>query len=397
MSREGVTAPEGWLAAGVAAGTKPSGDLDLALVCSDRPATVAGAFTTNKVVGAPIVVCRNRVGSGRARGVVVSAGIANVSTGSDGLRDAVQMATAAAEICGVPEEEMLVSSTGMIGPRLPMDRVLPGIKAAGTALSAQGSDDAARAILTTDTRPKTAVRRIDIDGRTVTVGGMAKGAGMIAPRMAVLQATLLVYLTTDATADPAWLRQVVAAGIGPTFNSITIDNCTSTSDTVLLFANGASGATADGSELFAGAVHEVMADLAYAVVADGEGATKVVRVRVTGATTDLDARAVAGEVANSMLVRSAVWGRDPNWGRVAQAAGQAVDAALDPQRLRIAFGGVGLAVDGLDTGRRAEAAEAFVGEEVVLDVDLGLGSGRAEVLTCDLTPDYIRFNADYTT
>ncbi len=397
MSRDGVTASAGWVAAGVAAGTKPSGDLDLALVCSDRPATVAGAFTTNKVVGAPVTVCRNRVGSGRARGVVVSAGVANVSTGRAGLSDAVQMAAAAAEVCGVPEEEMLVSSTGMIGPRLPMDRVLPGIDEAGTRLSADGWADAARAILTTDTRPKTAVRRIELGGRTVTVGGMAKGAGMIAPRMAVPQATLLVYLTTDGAADPSWLRQVVAAGIGPTFNSITIDNCMSTSDTVLLFANGASGAAVDGSEIFAGAVHEVMADLAYAVVADGEGATKVVRVQVGGAATDAEARAVAGEVANSMLVRSAVWGRDPNWGRVAQAAGQSPDAALDPRKLRIGFGGVDLAVDGVDTGRAAEAAESLVGQEVVIAVDLGLGSGRAEVLTCDLTPDYIRFNADYTT
>jgi glutamate N-acetyltransferase/amino-acid N-acetyltransferase len=225
---------------------------------------------------------------------------------------------------------------------------------------------------------------------------MAKGAGMIAPRM-VPQATLLVFLTTDAVASASVLQNAVAAALPKSFNAITVDGCMSTSDTVLLLANGSSGADVAGSEAFTTAVTEVMADLAYKVVADGEGATRVVRVRVTGAASDEDAYAASREIASSILVRSAVYGGDPNYGRIVQALGQA-PCALDPDKLRITVGGVDLSVGGAGTGRNEEAAKALAqGGDAIIEADLGLGSASFEYLTCDLTPEYVKFNAEYTT
>ncbi len=391
-----VTAPQGWLAAGVHAGTKPSGDLDLTLVVSDRPATVAGAFTTSKVPSAHVLLCGPRVATGHSRGFCVSAGIANAFTGAEGLADAESMAAAAAAAVSVAPDEMLVAATGTIGDRLPMDLVIAGIGAAADALSPAGGEDAADAIRTTDAYRKTAVRTVEIDGVKVTIGGMAKGAGMIAPRM-VPQATLLVFLTTDAAVSPDALRGIVERALPLSFNAITVDGCMSTSDTVLLFANGASGASADGSVVFEAAVTEVMRDLAYAVVADGEGASRVIRVQVTGACTDDDAYAAAREIASSVLLRCAIYGGDPSYGRVVQALGQA-DVALDPDLVRISIAGVELSAGGVATGKTEQAAKALTaGGDVEIGVELGLGSSAFEYLTCDLTPDYVRFNAEYTT
>jgi glutamate N-acetyltransferase/amino-acid N-acetyltransferase len=250
--------------------------------------------------------------------------------------------------------------------------------------------------MTTDTRPKTASRTFEVDGRYITVGGMAKGAGMIAPRME-LQGTLLVFLTTDAACDGPSLQRAVTNAVPSTFNAITIDGCMSTSDTVLFFANGASGVDACGSDAFDRAVHEVMADLAYAVVADGEGATRVIRVRVTGASSEDDATEAAREIATSDLLRAAVWGNDPNMGRIVQALGQA-DVHVDPGKVSVAMCGVPLSSGGSETGRRGEAAEAMrKGGEVLVEVGLGLGSFAFDFLTCDLTPEYVTFNAEYTT
>lgn len=389
-----VTAPKGWLAAGVRAGTKPSGDIDLALVVSDRPATVAGAFTTSTVPSAHVQLCKPRVAGGRARGFCVTAGNANVFTGEAGVRDAEAMAATAARATGAPSDEMLVCATGTIGSRLPIDAVLGGIESAARALSTEGGELAANAIRTTDAYPKTGVRTVEIDGVTVTIGGMAKGAGMIAPRM-VPEGTLLVFLTTDVAASHEVLTDVIEAGLPTSFNAITVDGCMSTSDTVLLLANGAAGVEADGA--FAGAVCDLMSELAYKVVADGEGATRVIRVRLTGAASEEDAYAASKEVASSILLRCAVYGGDPNYGRVVQALGQA-PALLDPSKLRIGIGGVELSVGGVETGRGDEVAKALAaGGDVVIDVDLGLGRGSFEYLTCDLTPEYVRFNADYTT
>ena len=391
-----VTAAQGWVAAGVRAGTKPSGDIDLALVFSEHAATVAGAFTTSRVPSAHVQLCGPRVASGSSRGVLVSAGIANAFTGAAGVEDAARMAALAADALGIDEAEMLTCATGTIGPRIPVDDVAPAIAQAAKALSVDGGDDAAKAICTTDTRPKTATRAVDIGGTYVTVGGMAKGAGMIAPRME-LQGTLLVFLTTDAAVDAAGLRAVLAPGVESTFNAITVDGCMSTSDTVLLFANGASGVDATGSEAFANAVHDVLAELAYAVVSDGEGATRVIRVQVAGARSDDDAREIAREIALSALLKAAVWGNDPNMGRIVQAAGQA-DAYLVPDKLTVSMCGVPLSHAGAETGRRDEAAVRLKeGGEVVIGLELGLGTGEFEFLTCDLTPEYVTFNADYTT
>jgi glutamate N-acetyltransferase/amino-acid N-acetyltransferase len=391
-----VTAPAGWLASAVHAGTKPSGKLDLALVFSDRPAAVAGAFTTSRIPSAHVTLCRPRVASGRARGFCVTAGIANAFTGEAGVADAEAMAAAAAAAAGVPVEEMLVAATGTIGHRLPMDLVREGITRAAAALSPAGGADAALAITTTDAYPKTSVRTVEVGGTTITVGGMAKGAGMIAPRM-VPVATLLVFITTDAAASPELLRGIVARGLPLSFNAITVDGCMSTSDTALLFANGAAGVDADGSSAFEDAVVEVMRELAYAVVADGEGASRVIRVRVRGAASDEDAYAAAREIASSVLLRCAIYGGDPNYGRVAQALGQA-GADVDPGRLTISIAGVELSRGGVDTGRTEEAAKALAaGGDVAIEVDLSLGRSSFEYLTCDLTPEYVRFNAEYTT
>ncbi len=395
-----VTAAAGWLASGVRAGTKPSGDLDLALLWSEHPATVAGAFTTSRVPSAHVQLCKPRVSSGVARGVLVSAGIANAFTGPDGLADAHRMCEAAASATGTPDGEMLTCATGTIGPRIPVDDVLPAIEQAAKALSTDGAEDASHAIMTTDTRAKTAVRTFEvpgeIGGRYITVGGMAKGAGMIAPRMEP-QGTLLVFLTTDAAADASVLRDALTFSVPTTFNAITVDGCMSTSDTVLLFANGASGVDVSGETSFREAVRDVLADLAYQVVADGEGATRVIRIVVTGAADEADAYAGAREIANSALLKSAVWGNDANLGRIVQALGQA-DVKLDPDRLTVSMAGVELSKGGLETGRRDEAAaELRKGGEALIEVDMGIGAGRFQYLTCDLTPDYVKFNADYTT
>ena len=391
-----VTAASGWLAAGVRAGTKPSGDLDLALVWSEHPATVAGAFTTSRVPSAHVQVCKPRVAAGLARGVLVSSGIANAFTGQGGVDDTVRLCEVAAEALGCPSGEMLMCATGTIGPRLPVDDIAEAIGAASGALSAAGGDDASQAIMTTDTRPKTAVRAVEIGGTYITVGGMAKGAGMIAPTMEP-QGTLLVFLTTDAAADAATLRHALAASVPTTFNAISVDGCMSTSDTVLLFANGASGVDVAGSGAFADAVHGVLADLAYQVVADGEGATRVIRVVVTGAADETDAREAAREIASSALLKSAIWGNDANLGRIVQALGQA-DCKLDPDRLGVSMAGVALSHGGLETGKRDEAAAKLAaGGEALIEVDLGLGAGTFTFLTCDLTPEYVKFNADYTT
>jgi glutamate N-acetyltransferase/amino-acid N-acetyltransferase len=391
-----VTAAAGWLASGVRAGTKPSGDLDLALVFSEHPACVAGAFTTSRVPSAHVQLCKPRVASGLARGFVVSAGIANAFTGAAGVEDTVRVCDAAAAALNIPSEEMLMCATGTIGPRLPVDDLIGAIGGAVKALSTDGASDAAHAIMTTDTRPKTATRTVEVNGRFVTVGGMAKGAGMIAPRMEP-QGTLLVFLTTDAAADAATLRHAVASSIGTTFNAISVDGCMSTSDTVLLFANGASGVDVAGSDAFVEAVQGVLADLAYMVVADGEGATRVIRIVVTGAADETDAREAAREVASSALLKSAIWGNDANLGRIVQALGQA-DCKLDPDRLSVSMGGVELSRGGLETGKRNEAAAKLAaGGEALIEVDLGLGAGSFTFLTCDLTPEYVKFNADYTT
>ncbi|HET8787329.1 MAG TPA: bifunctional glutamate N-acetyltransferase/amino-acid acetyltransferase ArgJ [Actinomycetes bacterium] len=407
--RLGVTAAAGFGAAGVTCGLKASGAPDLALVVGDPGTVAAGVFTTNQVVAAPVTWSRDRLAaSGDARVVVLNSGNANACTGPAG--DAAVLATverAAAEL-GCRAEQVLVCSTGVIGVPLQVARVADGVAKAAAALDRSGGLAAAEAILTTDTVTKQAGGRV---AGGVTVGGMAKGAAMLAPELgpALAHATMLAVLTTDAVAAVEVLREALEAGVATTFNRITVDGAQSTNDTVLLLASGASGVRADPGEL-AEAVRAVCRDLAGQLLADAEGGTKVVSVQVGGAGGEEQALAVARRVADSPLVKTAVYGGDPNWGRVLQAAGTA-GVGFDPGLVRLEVAGgpgaagiepaagprerVLLVSQGRPTG--ADAGAAMAATEIELRLHLGGSGPWAEVRTSDLTPEYVRLNSEYTT
>lgn len=386
----------GFRASGLHCGIKKSGESDLALVVSDRPAAAAGVFTRSRFPGAPVVLTRRRIRPGRARAIVVTSGNANVATGRAGLRDAEATAALVAREAGLAETDVLVASTGVIGRRLPMDRVRAGIPRAVRALSPSGWRRSARAILTTDRSPKIAVAR----GRGFTVVGMAKGAGMVMPDMA----TLLAFAFTDLAVEPRFLRRIVRDVATRTFGRLTIDGQTSTSDMFLVLANGAAGNRAVRSlqgagGSFARALETVAASLAEALARDGEGVTRVARVAVEGARSGADAERVARAVGNSVLVKTALFGADPNWGRIVQAAG-ASGAGIDPARLGVRIGGIELLRRGTPVGGSPalrRAARAMRRATVDITVRLDLGTARAEVLTTDLSYEYVRINAEYTT
>jgi glutamate N-acetyltransferase/amino-acid N-acetyltransferase len=389
----------GFRSAGVHCGIKSDG-LDLALLTSDRPAAVAGVFTRSTVVGAPVELTRSRVRSGRTRAVVINSGISNVAMGARGRRDARAMTDEAARVLGVRPEEVLVASTGVIGAPLPMQRVRRGIRAAGAALAADGMDRAARAIMTTDTFPKLAVASARIGGRPIAVAGIAKGSGMIEPDMA----TMLAFLVTDAAVTPAFLRSALRGAVDESFNRISVDGEGSTSDMVLLLANGAAGnavlrgARSPGARRFRAAVSEVATALARDLARDGEGATKLIDVRVSGARSAVQAERAARRIANSLLVKTAVFGGDANWGRILQTVG-AGRIALRLDRTSVRLGGITVFRDGASTGpaARRRAAARLARPEIEIAVDLGAGRARAQVWTCDLSYDYVRINAEYTT
>ena len=393
----GVTAPAGFRAAGVACGIKASG-LDLALLVSDPPARSAGVFTTNLAAAAPVAVTREhlRRSDATTAAVIVNSGCANACTGARGLADARDMAAAAAGLVGCPIEQVLVSSTGVIGAHLDRVKVRQGIGLAAEALSRDGHAAAAEAIMTTDPRPKDAAVRATTPAGPFRVGGIAKGAGMIEPNMA----TMLAFLTTDAGVEPALLQDALREAAETTFNAITVDGEPSTNDMVLLLANGRSGVRIDGAArpAFVEALGAVCRELALAVVKGGEGATKLVSCRVTGARTADEAKRAARAVANSPLVKTAVHGGDPNWGRIVAVAGRA-GVGFDLARARVAIGGVELFRDErIFEDREAAAAEHLKTSEVELALDLGAGGdGAATVWTCDFSAEYIRINADYRT
>jgi glutamate N-acetyltransferase/amino-acid N-acetyltransferase len=382
-----VCAATGFRAAGVAAGLKRSGGLDLALIVSDTPASAAGVFTAHRAAAAPVHVSRERVAGGVAQVIVVNAGCANAVTGARGRRDAEAMAAEAAAAVGVDPGQALVCSTGKIGNFLPMDRVSSGITEAASQL---GTDDlsAADAILTTDTRRKTAALSHDAGWR---LGGMAKGAGMISPDMA----TMLAFITTDAVVAPDVLQKALTAAVNDSFNAITVDGECSTNDTVLVLANGASGVTPSADDV-AAALGSVCGSLARAIVADGEGATKFVRICVTGARTPEEARRAARSVAESPLVKCALFGEDANWGRVAAALGK-TDVGLDLDVLSIAMGGVTLFDRGqpVDGDAEARAHEGLTAHEISIDCDLAVGDASGEILTTDFSHGYVDINAEY--
>lgn len=394
----GVTAPAGFRATGIACGIKPAGKLDLALIVSDAPASAAGVFTTNAAQAAPVVISRRHldVTGGHACAVIVNSGCANACTGPEGLDHAVQMARETGHVLGCAGEEVLVASTGVIGVKLPMEKVLSGIPQAGQALSLDGGAHAARAIMTTDPFPKEAAAEATVRHRSFRVGGMAKGSGMIEPMMA----TMLGFITTDAHVAPPLLRRALKAAVDVTFNAISVDGECSTNDCVFALANGASGValTEEDFPVLVSALRHVCEPLAISIVRGGEGATKLITIRVTGARTPEDAKTTARAIANSPLVKTAVHGGDPNWGRLVAVAGRAT-STLVLDRARVRIGPVELFSDGVPHDERApEAAEYLRGTDISLDVDLGTGGpGEARMWSCDLTAEYVRINADYRT
>jgi len=395
-----ITLPAGFVAAGVKCGIKASGKHDLAIVACEKDAAAAVVLTRNQVFGAPVAWCRKALprGYGLLRGMVINSGCSNVCTGPRGRKDAATMARLAGAALGVGASKMLVASTGIIGHPLPMAKIRAGIAAAAAQLGTGHDEDTLLAIMTTDTRPKSAVVQTRIGGKLVTVAGIVKGSGMIAPSMA----TMIGVLTTDAAVAPAALHKALRQAVAGSFNAITVDSDTSTSDTVAVFASGAAGnrTLAAGSadyRKFAAALAEVCGELARAVVADGEGATKLVRIAVRGARSDNEAEIAAKSVANSPLFKCAVHGGDPNWGRIAAALGKSA-AKIDPQRLVIRIGGVTIFARG--TGRKFDLAKVethLKGAEVDVACELGLGKGRFTAITCDLSREYIAINADYHT
>ena len=383
-----VVAPAGFVAAGIACGIKEAGDADLSLVATDdgAPVAAAGVFTQNLVVAAPVTTSRRHLAAtgGHAAAVVLSSGNANAGTGARGEADAEHMCKLVAVEIGASPESVLVCSTGLIGYELPMDRLTAGIPALVAARGAEVAHGAAaaEAIMTTDTRAKQTVVR----GDGFVVGGMAKGAAMLAPNMA----TMLAVLTTDADVEPDILRTVLQAGVADSFNAMTIDGCTSTNDTVLLLANGRAGRP--DPDAFGAAVAEACLDLASQMVGDAEGHTKVVTVRVTGAASDDEARRAARKVAESQLVKCSWFGGDPYWGRVASDLGTA-GVALDPTTLVIGYGGTVISRGCVSVGHDAAAlADHMAGGHLDLHCDLGVGDGQARVLTNDLTYGYIDEN-----
>ena len=392
-----VTSPRGVRAAGGHCGIKPSRP-DLALVVTAAPAAAAVCFTTNRVQAAPVLVSREQIRGGRAQAVVINSGNANACTGEQGLRDAWEMVHLVARALGVSPGLVLVASTGVIGIPLPMERLRRGIPALAASLGTQG-EEAAEAILTTDAFPKTGAVQIEIGGCAVTLGGMAKGAGMIHPRMA----TTLSMVTTDAAVDPPLLQRTLRDAVERSFNRISVDGDTSTNDTIFLLATGASGAPLlrspddPGFADFQEALVALTQHLARQIVRDGEGATKVIEVTVTGAASDEDARRAGEAITTSPLVKTAAYGREPNWGRILAAVGRS-GADVDPARVAVSVGGVRLVEGGVGDGERMPAAaEAMRASEFTIEVDLGLGAGSWNGWTCDLTESYVRLNSGYMT
>jgi glutamate N-acetyltransferase/amino-acid N-acetyltransferase len=393
----GVSTPRGFRAAGVSAGIKASGSLDLALLVSDAPAQAAAVFTTNKAIAAPIVVSREHLSrsGGTARAIVVNSGCANACTGEDGLTVARDTTTEAARLIGCPGEQVLVASTGVIGVGLPFEKIRAGLPAAHRGLGTDGGPLAARAIMTTDPFPKESATRFVLGSREVTIGGMAKGSGMIEPMMA----TMLGFVTTDAAVPKALLDRALREAVDLTFNAITVDGECSTNDCVMLLANGASGATVDDVSYgaFTAGLTAVCRELALGIVRGGEGATKLVTVQVTGAASSDEARKAAKAIANSPLVKTAIHGGDPNWGRLIAVAGRA-GVAFELERAAVAIGSTVLFKDGRPHDEKApEAAEYLKGKELTVSVDLGAGRASSTVWTCDLSAEYVRINADYRT
>ena len=396
MTKTGVTAPMGFLASGVACGLKKNGNYDLAMVVSDHPAQAAGIFTTNVVKGHSLKWSREKVQSGVARGVVINSGCANACVGPQGDKDACDMATHAAQLMGCNPEEVMLGSTGVIGFPLDMQKVKHGINQAFDSLSSQGGSMASKAIMTTDTFPKEASATFVLDGKTITIGGMAKGSGMIHPNMA----TMISVLTTDAAISQKLLDKALKSVADRSFNRVSVDGDTSVCDKVLILANGVAGNTpimTEGQDYhrFVEALLEVSITLSKMLARDGEGATKLVEIRVTHCSDKNTAHLVLNAIAKSPLVKTALFGQDANWGRIFTAAGYS-GASFDPEKVDIYLGnlmvcskGVALAFD------EKRAAEILNEKEILITLDFNAGAIEDRIWTCDLSLDYVKINGSY--
>ena len=394
----GVTFPKGFKAAGVKAGIKKSGNLDLALIYTEKEAAVAGVFTKNAVAAAPVIVSREVVKGGKAHAIVANAGCANACTGETGLANARKMAALAAAQVGCAPDDVLVGSTGIIGVNLPMDKLEAGIKAAAAELSEDGSKNAGNAIITTDTYSKACSCEVEIGGQAVRFGAIAKGSGMIQPNMA----TMLCYITTDANISSQLMQKALSEIVEVSFNMISVDGDMSTNDTVLVLANGASGAAeiTDGSpeyDKFYATLKEICQELSKRIAADGEGATKFLTINVSGTKTFEDAKTVAMSIAKSPLVKTAFFGEDPNWGRVICAVGYA-GIPMVPEKTVIKFGGVPVYANGLGAEFNEDDIHKVMAEhDIVIDVEMGMGDAKATVWSCDFSYEYVKINGEYHT
>ena len=395
----GITAPRGFKAAGVKAGIKKSGREDVAVIYSEVPAAAAAVFTTNSMAAAPVVVSRDNIKGGLLSAIVVNSGCANACTGERGLADARTMVSQTAELLNVSPQSILVSSTGVIGVPLPMDKVRDGISRAVVELSPDGHESAMQAIMTTDTFAKKAAYEFSLDGKAVRIAGIAKGAGMIHPNMA----TMLSYITTDANISAPLLEEALKHAVDLTFNMITVDGDTSTNDTLCIMANGQAGNrlidsinSADYQDFLA-ALETVCRYLAQQVVRDGEGATKFLEITVKGARNFAEGKQAAMSIAKSPLVKTAFFGEDPNWGRILCAVGYSgIDA--DPARTSLAIGGVTIVRAGLGASfDEAALRQVMSAKDITIEVELGLGEAQATVWTCDFSYEYVKINGEYHT
>ena len=390
-----ATICNGIRAAGIAAGLKKNGLPDLGLIYSELPAAAAAVFTRNVVQAAPVILSRKRISGGQCRAIIVNSGNANCCTGAQGLQDAVDMCASVAKSLSIPEGQVLVASTGVIGQPMPIDRVVEAVPSLVDDLSVDGFDRLAEAMMTTDTEPKCLHRKGRIDDRPFNLVAVAKGAGMIRPDMA----TMLCFACTDAAIEAADLDIMLRRAVDQSFNRITIDGDTSTNDTVILLANGAGEAhiqSAEDRKHFQHLLDEIFLDLAKWLVKDGEGANKLVEVRVQGADSEEKARRIADTIADSPLVKTALFGEDANWGRILGAAGRA-GVVFDPDRVDVYFDSIQMVAGGAGCGAEAEAAatEVLKQSELQITLDLNDGPATASVLTCDFSVEYVRINADY--
>ncbi len=395
---QGVTFAKGFTAAGVKAGIKKSGNLDVAVIYTKTQAVVAGTFTQNKVAAAPVYVSKEVVATGTAHAIVANAGCANACTGQQGLDDAHKMAQIAADELGVNADDVIVGSTGVIGVNLPMDKLEAGIKDAVANLSADGSGNAGRAIITTDTHSKSVTCEFELSGKTVRMGAIAKGSGMIRPNMA----TMLCYITTDIAIDQALLQKAVSGCVEKSFNMISVDGDMSTNDMVIVLANGEANnakITEENADyqIFFDKLMMLCTELAKQIAADGEGASKFLTINVKGAKSFADAKTVGMAIANSPLVKTAFFGEDPNWGRVICAVGYS-GADMVPEKTVVKFGGITIFANGTGATYDENAlAHVMKEKDIVIDIELNMGQEDATVWSCDLSYEYVKINGEYHT